>query len=284
VTTRTAIDREGSSHANALEPGTYLAPGYRVLDHLRRSSHVDVYDVWSTERRARCVAKVLSPEHAEHPSARRRLLREGRLLARLNHPHIVRAYAILPEPRPALILETLTGATLAYVIAQSNSGLSARDVAVLGLQLCSAIKYLHDKQVLHLDLKPSNIVAERGLARVIDLDIARAPGRGRGEGTRQYMAPEQVQRGGLGPATDVWGIGAVLFEAATGQLPFDFTCGEAFPQVKQRAANVRRAKRRVPTALAEVIDAALEPNAADRPRVEGVARYLCELVDDAPAW
>jgi eukaryotic-like serine/threonine-protein kinase len=213
----------------AFEAGACLAPGYRVLGHLHRSSHVDVYDVWSTERHARCVAKLLGPERADDPSARRRLLREGRLLSRLSHPHIVRAYAVLAEPRPALILETLTGATLAYLVAQSKGGLGARGVAVLGLQLCSAIDYLHSQGVLHLDLKPSNIVAENGLARVIDLDIARAPGRGHGEGTRQYMAPEQARRAELTPATDVWGIGAVLFEATAGRRPFDFGCGEVYP-------------------------------------------------------
>jgi eukaryotic-like serine/threonine-protein kinase len=284
MTTHSATEREDSSWTSALEVGEYLAPGYRVLGHLRRGSHVDVYDVWSSERRARCVAKVLIPEHADELSARRRLLREGRLLARLSHPHIVRAYAVLSEPRPALILETLTGATLAYLIAQSKNGLGARDVAVLGLQLCSAIDYLHSQGVLHLDLKPSNIVAETGHARVIDLDIARAPGLGHGEGTRQYMAPEQVRRGTLSPATDVWGIGAVLFEATTGQLAFDFGCGDAYPQLARRATAVRRAKQRVTITLAEVIDAALEPNPADRPRIDEVVCQLAQLVDDAPEW
>ena len=155
---------------------------------------------------------------------------------------------------------------------------------MLGLQLCSAIDYVHSHGVLHLDLKPSNIVAESGLARVIDLDIARAPGRGHCEGTRQYMAPEQACRGTLTPATDVWGIGAVLFEATTGRMAFDFEGGERFPQLKARASPVRRAKRKVPIALAEVIDAALEPDSADRPSVECIARHLSQLVDDAPTW
>jgi serine/threonine protein kinase len=266
-----------------LQPGAALAPGYRVLEHLRRGSCLDVYDVWSVERRARCVAKVLRPERATSGSDRRRLLREGRLLARLTHPHIVRIYAVLREPQPALILETLTGATLAHLIAQAPRGLGARNVAILGLQLCSAGAYLHERAILHLDLKPSNIVAEAGQAKVLDLDIARRPGRGRGEGTRQYMAPEQARRGTLAAATDVWGIGMVLFEALAGHLPFDVE-QDACPQLTVRAARVRSLRPRVPAPLAEVIDAALEPAPADRPSVDELARTLGLLVDDAPRW
>jgi len=264
----------------ALESGTELAPGYRVLDHIRRGSHLDVYDVWSTERRARCVAKVLRPERANNRSDTRRLLREGHLLARLSHPHIVRAYAVLRAPQPTLILETLTGATLAHLIARAPRGLGVMDVAILGLQLCSAVGYLHERQILHLDLKPSNIVAETGRAKLLDLDIARRPGRGRGEGTRQYMAPEQVRRGTLCAATDVWGVGMVLFEALTGRLAFENEV--SYPQLEDRATKVRSIRPRAPTILAEVIDTTLQPEPADRPSVDAVARKLGLLVEHAP--
>ena len=150
------------------------------------------------------------------------LLREGRLLGKLTHPHIVRLYETLEEPHPILILETLTGETLSYIIDTSYRRLPLSSVVNLGLHLCSAMHYLHAHGILHLDLKPSNIVSERGLAKILDLSIARPPGRGKkGAGTKQYMAPEQVRGERVGPATDVWGIGAVLYEAATDVTPFN---------------------------------------------------------------
>src|SRR4051794_285763 len=89
------------------------------------------------------------------------------------------------------------------------------------MHLCSALHYLHSQGYLHIDVKPSNVIAYNGSAKLLDLSIARPPGRAkRGVGTRQYMAPEQVRGATLTEATDVWGVGATLYEAATGAMPF----------------------------------------------------------------
>ena len=267
-----------------LEAGACLAPGYHVLAHLRRGTLVDVYDCWSLTRRCRCVAKIVRPDRATDTRTARRLLREGRLLRRLEHPHIVRAYDVLRHPQPTLVLETLTGATLSHVLQQWPRGLEPADVAILGLQLCSALHYLHASGILHLDLKPSNIIADAGSAKVIDLDIARAPGPGRGEGTRQYMAPEQIRRAELSCTTDVWGLGVVLFEALTRRSPFQFDATTTYPQLEMHALNVRRYRRAAPVELTSIIDAALEPDPAARPTVDEIATALAALVEGAPAW
>ena len=134
----------------------------------------------------------------------------------------MRAYETLERPHPVVILETLAGDTLEYLIAvHERRRLPLADVAFLGIHLCSAMHYLHRQGLLHLDLKPSNIVSDLGLAKVLDLSIARPPGRVRGgAGTRQYMAPEQARGGPVTANADVSGIGAVLFEATTGRRPF----------------------------------------------------------------
>jgi serine/threonine protein kinase len=138
--------------------------------------------------------------------------------------------------------------------------------------------YLHRQGLLHLDLKPSNIISDCGLAKVIDLSIAQPPGRGRrGVGTRQYMAPEQASGDLLGEATDVWGIGAVLFEAATGQRPFKAEAGQRYQQLERRADPVR-SLRRVPAAFATLVDGCLEPEPARRPTVDELAEALNGLV------
>ena len=262
-----------------LEAGEVIAPGYEVIAHLHRSNNFDVYDAWSEERACRCIAKTPIPDLLEDKSLARGLFREGRLLAKLTHPHIVRAYETLKEPQPTLILETLTGATLAYLIEPRQRRLPMTAIVNLGLHLCSAIHYLHRHGILHLDLKPSNIVSERGLAKLLDLSIARPPGRGEKDaGTRNYMAPEQARGDYFSPATDVWGIGAVLFETATGDVPFDAYEDESrYDQLERRAESVR-AYRRVPAAFDDLVHSCLEPDPALRPTVDGVAKSLRALL------
>ncbi len=246
--------------------GDRLARGYRVIRHLARGKALDVYDVWSEERHALCVAKIPRPDHLGDAGTRRRLRREGRLLLRVTHPHVVRAYELVERPRPVLVLESLTGATLGYLIDSRPRKLPSGDLVYLGLQLCSAVRYLHGLGVLHLDLKPANVISENGLVKVIDLSVARPPGRARpGVGTRQYLSPEQARGGDLGAAADVWGIGAVLYAAATGRRPFyglDDTT--RYPQLETRAAPVRT-HRRLPAPLARIIDQCLEPEPENRP-------------------
>lgn len=255
-----------------LAAGERLAPGHEVVAHMRRGNHLDVYDAWSEERACRVVAKTPRPDRLEDGETVRALLGEGRMLEKFTHPHIVRAYEVVKAPRPVVILETLTGATLAYLIDAGSRRLPLADVVHLGLHLCSAVHYLHRRGVLHLDLKPSNIVSERGLAKVIDLSIARPPGRGRrGAGTPQYMAPEQARGDHLSPATDVWGVGAVLWEATTGEEPFNaHDEGEdepSYEQLERRIVPIR-AYRRVPAAFAGLVEGCLEPDPVRRTTVE----------------
>jgi serine/threonine protein kinase len=260
-----------------LRKGSTIAPWYQVVAHLSRGDGIDVYDVWSEERACRCVAKLLRPE-CDNQRRRARLVREGRLLQRFSHPHIARAYEVVHAPDPVVILETLTGETLAHLIAHCRRRMSLYDVAVLGIHLCSAVHYLHRQGFLHLDLNPTNVVAECGRAKLFDLSVAQRPGRGRaGVGTRQYMAPEQVRGGDLGPAADVWGIGAVLYEAATGRQPFRSLAGSRYDQV-ERAADPVSAHRRVPPAFTRLITRCLDADPAFRPSVAEIAEALGALV------
>lgn len=297
-----------------LAPGQEVAPGYEAIEHLRRGRNLDVYDVWSEERASRCVVKSLRPDRVGREGPTRRLLEEGRLLCRLTHPHIVRAYEVIEQPVPMFVMETLAGETLGHMIEVRDVELSAAEVAQLGLHLGAAIRYLHTHGWLHLDLKPSNVIAECGRAKLIDLSVARPPGPAHGGiGTLFYMAPEQVRGGELGPAADVWGIGALLFEAATGEPAFDDPdaderdyadsdepyeeSGEPYESddaptderfdegdYPQLAATARRADELRPLSgeLTDLIAACLEPEPGRRPGVEELLATL-EPIADLPA-
>jgi serine/threonine protein kinase len=265
---------------------TLAAAGYELLDHLHRSRGFDVYDAWSSERHSRCVIKTVRPDRLDDRVLVRRLHREGHLLCRLTHPHILRGYEVLPGPPAAVVTETLRGETLSHLFQESRR-LTAAEAAVLGLQLCSAIAYLHEQGYLHLDLKPSNVVVDAGRAIVVDLSIARRPGPGSaGLGTWCYLAPEQATGQPLGPAADVWGIGGVLFEALVGRAPFldpeddeessVTTSGEepeVYPQLVARAPAIR-SLRRLPASLASAVDACLEPDPARRCSVAELSAAL----------
>ncbi|MCU1607197.1 MAG: serine/threonine protein kinase [Modestobacter sp.] len=265
-----------------LAAGAELIPGYTVIELLDRSRALEVYEVWSRERDCRCVGKTVRRSRRDDDHLVAHVLNEGRYLQSFTHPHLVRAYETIDVPTAVVILETLPGQTLDSIIDTSRRPMPVRSLAFLGLHLCSVMQYLHRHDVLHRDLKPANIVCTHGLAKVLDLSLAAAPGPiDAGCGTRGYLAPEQAGGGTATPATDVWGIGSVLYETATGQRPFaPEDRGEDYPQLTGRAASVRTRRPRRPGQLATLIDACLEPDPTDRPTVAAVAEALSRLVPD----
>jgi serine/threonine protein kinase len=289
-----------------------VSEGYRIIGHLARGNRLDIYDAWSVVRHSRCVLKTLRPDRASDGAARRALTREGRLLTRLAHPHLVRAYELTmatDDGRAVVILETLEGETLSHMVHRLDASgrlLPLGDVAVLGSQLASVLAYLHDQGWLHLDVKPANIVISGGRARLIDLSIAHRPGRvAAGTGTYEYMSPEQARGGHVSRAADVWGLGAVLHTALIGVPPYepldeadpdvdatrihggttsltgartlDTAADEDdpgdYPQLVTDPAPVGR-RRRVPRALGGIVDACLARDPLARPSLAEVTSRL----------
>jgi eukaryotic-like serine/threonine-protein kinase len=251
--------------AHLVDSPDALPTGYTPLRRLHRGRDADVYEVWSDERACLCVAKCLRSDRQHEPRPRRRLLREGRLLRHLAHLHLARAYEVFVDP-PTVILEVLTGRTLERRL-EDEGRLPIDEVTAIGVQLCSVLEYLHRQALLHLDVKPSNIVCERGLIKLLDLSIARRPGRiHAGTGTRPYLAPEQASGGIVSPATDVWGVGMVLVEALTGMRPPNRGAGDRLVlRVGEQPWDVGRVRRCLPPQLLDLIQAVLAPVAGDRP-------------------
>lgn len=258
-----------------LRRGTRLGGRYRLLGRLHRSNHFDVFDAWDDVRWARCVVKTPRPDRRAAPATARTLRREGRRLMRLEHPHLVRAWDIGDDPVPYVVLETLTGQTLARHV-EASEPLDAVSTAWLGVHLVSACRYLHAHGLLHLDLKPANVVADGARAVVLDLSVARPPGRMRaGLGTWCYMAPEQARGGDVGAAADVWGIGMVLFELVTGEQALADVPGDT-PQLGGRPPALRTV-RRIAGPLAGTVDACLRADPRDRPTLPELGAALTRV-------
>jgi serine/threonine protein kinase len=266
-------------------------PGYRLIEHLTRTNRLDTYEVWSEEHATSVVAKALRPDRRNDARAVAALRREGELLLELRHPHIVRGFDLLDGP--IVIEETLDGETLAHLIANRPEGLDADEVAWLGLHLASALQYLHRHDLLHLDVKPSNVIASAGRAILIDLSLVRPPGRYRpGIGTWSNLSPEQARGDVLTAAADVFGLGTVLYEAVTGRQAFVDDEAEAttwqtddhldagFPQLLGPPPPITAAD----PDLAGAIEASLAFDPADRPTLSELADALAEFAPGARRW
>jgi len=274
-----------------LERGEVLAPGYHVVTHLRRGHRLDVYDVWSDERSCRCVAKTLRPERALDDVAARMLRTEGLLLATLSHPHLVRGYETVltvARPRPAVVIETLPGDTVSYLVEQ-HGRLGPVDAAVLGVQLCSVLGYLHRHGWVHLDVKPGNVVEVGGRAVLLDLSLARRLGECDAGGTFDYLSPEQARGDVVTEAADVWGLGITLYEVLSGATPWARVShrerrsdgSRRYPQIEGHVDPLRT-RRRLPAQLARTVDACLDPDPVARPSVTEVSARLVAWSDVDP--
>jgi len=262
--------------------GDEIADGRTVLRRIGGGRRYEALLVWDEHRLAVLVAKVLRPDLAQDPTALRDLRREGELLHRLAHPVVVRGFGAVVGGRfPHLVLEHLDGPTLDELLAQAGP-LAIEQLLPLGLHVASALHYLAGEGIVHLDVKPSNVVMG-GPPRLIDLSVAR-PVREAAAlrfpiGTDAFMAPEQCRPDGrIGPATDVFGLAATLYTALTGTRPFA-PCEDRWPQLSTSPAPV---PRRTPPALADVLTRGLAPEPTSRPTARDFAVALEPLVAALP--
>jgi len=206
---------------------------YRIVEKIGAGGMGEVYRAHD-ERLDRDVAlKILPSGTLNDESARKRFRNEALALAKLSHPHIATVFDFdSQEGMDFLVMELVSGATLAEKLAAGP--LPEKEVIELGSQVAEALEEAHEQHVVHRDLKPGNIiVTPKGQAKVLDFGLAKLQ-RPTGEaeltasltatmsvsGTLPYMAPEQLRGGAVDDRTDIWALGAVLYEMATGQRAF----------------------------------------------------------------
>jgi serine/threonine protein kinase len=213
-------------HASwGLEQGDLLAPGRPIVRALGGGNAYEVFLVWDEGYHALMVAKAVRPDRVEDPRTIKDLRREGEALAALGHPMIVRGYEVAPDPpRPHLLIDHVEGPSL-HDLLRRHGPLALEQLLPLAVHVAGALHFVASRGHVHLDVKPDNIIM--GVPpRLIDLSVARSHARAARltgiVGTDAYMAPEQCDPapGRIGPPADVWGLGATLHHALSGQRPF----------------------------------------------------------------
>ncbi|MFL5950234.1 MAG: serine/threonine-protein kinase [Gaiellaceae bacterium] len=203
-----------------------LAAGRYVLEReLGHGGMAAVYLARDEELGRHVAVKVLPAHLANDEAFRARFVREARLAGRLSHPNIVRVYdAGETEARPYIVMEYVPGSSLA-----TTERLSADRVVELGRQACAGLQHAHDAGLVHRDIKPANLLLrDDGVLKIADFGIARAAESTRHTqagtllGTAAYLAPEQIAGEDATAATDVYSLGAVLYELLTGRPPYAF--------------------------------------------------------------
>jgi serine/threonine protein kinase/tetratricopeptide (TPR) repeat protein len=230
-----ALDRPAwDSAASLLETQTIVTSGSRLgpyqIQHLLGAGGMgEVYQAMDTRLGRTVAVKVLPRQVAGNPALKRRFLREARAASALNHPNIVGLYDISShEGADFLVMEYVAGKTLKELI--PPGGLTLDGVAGLGSQIALALGAAHAAGIVHRDLKPANIlVTPQQQVKVVDFGIAKLPHDrtvndltqdGQIVGTVSYMSPEQTRGEHVDAGSDIFSLGCVLYEAATGQLPF----------------------------------------------------------------
>ena len=208
--------------------GQTLGERYHFEELLGEGSFARVYRITDLNRRATLAAKVLRHDIAQDETFLERFRREAAVLARLQHPNIVRYYDIVETDGTLFILmDYIPGSTLEADLANATEPLRPIDTLPILTPLASALHFAHYEGVIHRDLKPANILIHtNGTLFVTDFGIARILNAtseltmGISIGTPFYMAPEQITGGLVTPATDIYALGIILYRMVTGRVPF----------------------------------------------------------------
>jgi len=249
-----------------LAPGDEIAPGRRIVEPLGRGDRYQTYLAFDEHLLTLVVAKVLRADRRDDRRARRGLAAEAELVASVRHPVIVRDFGVHHDgPWPHLVLEHLEGPALSSLL-RRHGPLPLAQLVPLAVQLGSALHHLRREGLVHLDVKPRNIIMGAP-PRLIDLSVARTTEQAarleHPVGTDAYMAPEQCRPTAgvpVGPPADMWGLGATLFEAVAGRRAWPDADG--YPQTVDGPGML---PPDTPMPLVEVIFACLDRDPLARP-------------------
>lgn len=258
-----------------LETVAAALPGYEVGGEIGRGAWGIVIDGTHKQLGRKVAIKQLPRSFGADEGVRSRFLSEARLLAALDHPHIVPVFDYVEKDGLCLlVMEWLPGGTVWDRF--SSEGVSPESACAIVMATCAGLHFAHEKGVLHRDVKPENMifnaqgilkVSDFGIAKVITGAEAAATKAGEVLGTPAYMAPEQAQGGELGAYTDVYAVGTMLYELLCGQLPFpegNDPLALMFQHVYEEPIPIKSVAPYLDDRLADVVMRSIAPAPSDR--------------------
>ena len=268
-------------------PGRMLGGRYQVQDKIGTGGMATVYRGQDQVLGRTVAIKTMLPQYANDPSFAARFKQEAQAAAALSSPYIVSVYDWGKDGESYyIVMEYLRGTDLKSGI-RKHGALDSRKVAQIGSQIAQALSVAHRHDIIHRDIKPQNIMVQPdGNIKVMDFGIARAKNSSLTTdnsvlGTAHYVSPEQSTGKPLGPTTDIYSLGIVMYEAATGRVPFagDDAISVAMKQVNEAPQPPSLINPNVDPALEAIILRCMEKNPADRYQsADELARALRDFI------
>jgi serine/threonine protein kinase len=266
---------------------TLIAGRYRLEERVAIGGMGEVWTARDETLGRRVAVKLLRDSLAQDPVVAERFRREALTAASLSHPNMAEVYDYVEEEgRPGIVMEMVDGETLADRLRRGR--LDTPEAIRIVTEVLEALSVAHDAGVVHRDVKPGNImITPRGKVKVTDFGIARAEGdstltqTGAVMGTAHYAAPEQVQGRGSTPASDLYSLGIVLYEALTGRKPFEAETpvAAALSRLTNDPPRPRKYRSDIPGPVEAVTMRALEREPENRyPNAASMRNALAEAI------
>lgn len=277
-----------------------IAPQYDLLKPLGSGGMGAVFLAREPALKRLVAVKVLTPQLAADARARARFEREARTAASLSHPNIVRVFAVgetATQRLPYIVMQYVQGPTLAHWMTQRRR-VGERDARRVIGEVASALAAAHARDLVHRDVKPSNVLLEADTGRpfVVDFGVSAALSTAADEtrltatgaiiGTPVYMSPEQAAGDPVTPKSDVYSLGVLAYELLTGQPPFQASTamGWAAAHLRDTPTPVGAARPGLSPELARLVDRCLSKDPAARPSAAAVARGFLPTLETEIDW
>jgi len=241
-----------------LQPGQTLDDRFHITETISRSGMATIFKATDLQTGTEVAVKVPFMQFESDPGFYSRFIREEQIGLLLDHPYILKFIPVENRSRPYIVTEYLQGYTLAH-LQKSVRPLPEKDALSLASRMCEALTHMHQHGVIHRDLKPQNVmICPDGTIRILDFGIAKSTGRRftfigftPAMGTPEYMAPEQVKGRRGDERTDIYTLGALLYEMVTGVIPFAAESEDVFVAMNARVTGDPAAPRQLNHGVSE---------------------------------
>jgi serine/threonine-protein kinase len=261
---------------NEIRPGQVLDNRFDIIDQINRSGMACIFKANDRKTGLTVAIKVPLMQFESDPATFSRFEREEEIGKELDHPYILKIYPVPADQksRPYMVMEYLEGRTLDALMREIRP-LPEQEAVKIASRICEALEYMHSRKIVHRDLKPQNImICNDGTLRIMDFGIAKSikmrrltfVGFSPSMGTPDYMAPEQVKGKRGDERTDIYALGAILYEMCTGSTPFEGESPYAVMNARLTGDPVapRKLNSKLTPAVEEIILHAMERNPAER--------------------